>query len=133
MAAILCLLAMQFRSLERLEAAARGPAPVIMERVFNFPSETCAPKPQPIVAGRPEVPRSANLASLARAQYRDGLLLGVCMLGGLCFGVVVTHRSAAREMRLVHLKSAFLSNVSHEMKTPLAVIQMHSETLELSR
>ncbi|MBI9072186.1 MAG: HAMP domain-containing histidine kinase [Melioribacteraceae bacterium] len=38
-----------------------------------------------------------------------------------------------KEMKLAQLKSDFVSNVSHELKTPLALISMFSETLEMDR
>ena len=36
-------------------------------------------------------------------------------------------------MRLAELKSSFVSSVSHDLKTPLALIQLFAETLELGR
>jgi signal transduction histidine kinase len=36
-------------------------------------------------------------------------------------------------MELAELKSTLVSNVSHELKTPLALIRLFSETLELGR
>ncbi|NNF06633.1 MAG: hypothetical protein HKN21_07720, partial [Candidatus Eisenbacteria bacterium] len=42
-------------------------------------------------------------------------------------------RYVLREIELAELKSTFVSNVSHELKTPLALIRLFSETLELGR
>jgi signal transduction histidine kinase len=42
-------------------------------------------------------------------------------------------RFILHEMELSELKSTFVSNVSHELKTPLALIRLFSETLEMGR
>ena len=44
-----------------------------------------------------------------------------------------TSRAAAREVRVAEMKSNFVSSVSHDLKTPLALIQLFAETLELGR
>ena len=41
--------------------------------------------------------------------------------------------AAAREVRVAELKSNFVASVSHDLKTPLALIQLFAETLELGR
>ena len=48
-------------------------------------------------------------------------------------GVVFSLRYVAHEMELAELKSTLVSNVSHELKTPLALIRLFSETLEMGR
>jgi signal transduction histidine kinase len=52
------------------------------------------------------------------------------MLGA---GLLLVYHNVRREMRLSKLKSDFVANVSHELKTPLALIRLFSETLELGR
>jgi two-component system phosphate regulon sensor histidine kinase PhoR len=42
-------------------------------------------------------------------------------------------RTVRREMRIAQMKSDFLSNVTHELKTPLTSIRMFVETLEEGR
>src|SRR5205085_9704860 len=48
-------------------------------------------------------------------------------------GVFFVARAAAREVRVAEMKSTFVSSVSHDLKTPLALIQLFAETLELGR
>ena len=56
-------------------------------------------------------------------------IMAVVLFGGLFF----TWRSVNREIELARLKSDFVSNVSHELKTPLALIRLFAETLEMGR
>ena len=48
-------------------------------------------------------------------------------------GVVLTSRLVRRETEVARLKSDFVANVSHDLKTPLSVIRMFGETLEMGR
>ncbi|HCA81074.1 MAG TPA: hypothetical protein DEP53_15195 [Bacteroidetes bacterium] len=58
------------------------------------------------------------------------LLLLLSIVSVLVIGVVVTLRAAAHEMEVSRTKAEFVSSVSHELKTPLALIRMFGETLE---
>jgi signal transduction histidine kinase len=51
----------------------------------------------------------------------------------MALGVFLAATAAAREVRLAELKSNFVASVSHDLKTPLALIQLFAETLELGR
>ena len=57
-----------------------------------------------------------------------GLLVGVIALG-----LVAAYRLVRRESEMARLKSDFVANVSHDLKTPLALIRMFGETLEMNR
>jgi two-component system phosphate regulon sensor histidine kinase PhoR len=57
-----------------------------------------------------------------------GLSLGIILLG-----TVFVVFAADKERRLNALKSEFIANVSHELKTPLSVIRMFSEVLLTGR
>ena len=56
-------------------------------------------------------------------------LLTLVMLGATTIGV----RYILRQIELVQVKSSFVSNVTHELKTPVAVIKLAVETLEMRR
>jgi signal transduction histidine kinase len=51
----------------------------------------------------------------------------------LLLGIALTIRATDREARLAQAKSNFVSNVSHELKTPLSLLSLFSEILELGR
>ena len=75
----------------------------------------------------------AQLRSLA---YRNVYLFAFvtsAMILAIILGVIITLRGTAHELELSQLKSDFVSNVSHELKTPLALIRMFAETLEMGR
>jgi signal transduction histidine kinase len=61
------------------------------------------------------------------------MMLSVFVLVLLATGITLMLRATSREMRLAEAKSSFVANVSHELKTPLALIRLFAETLELGR
>jgi signal transduction histidine kinase len=77
--------------------------------------------------------RGTTTAALARRQFWQNLtlsLLALTLLGG---GALLMLRVIARERRLLAAKATFVSNVSHELKTPLSLIRLFAETLEMGR
>ena len=69
------------------------------------------------------------IASRARPQR----LMMAVLAGIMALGVFFVARALARELRVAEMKSTFVSSVSHDLKTPLALIQLFAETLELGR
>lgn len=56
-------------------------------------------------------------------------LMGLAILAATVFG----YRYTVRHLELAQLKSGFVSNVTHELKTPVALIRLAVETLEMRR
>jgi signal transduction histidine kinase len=77
--------------------------------------------------------RGSSIEGVARASFEKSLILTAFVLCLLLLGIILTLRAASREMSLAAAKSSFVSNVSHELKTPLALIRLYAETLELDR
>jgi signal transduction histidine kinase len=75
----------------------------------------------------------SSVATLAREQTNRQRLVWLVVALVAVAGVVLTVRATLRELRLVEMKSAFVSSVSHDLKTPLASIKMFADTLESGR
>ncbi|HXG87878.1 MAG TPA: HAMP domain-containing sensor histidine kinase [Vicinamibacterales bacterium] len=69
------------------------------------------------------------VSASTRPQVALTIVLALVMAGGIFF----VAGAAAREVRVAELKSNFVASVSHDLKTPLALIQLFAETLELGR
>lgn len=76
---------------------------------------------------------SGQIAEIARRQINP--LRAALLLAGIvaAVGIALTARNAAREIRLSEMKSEFVASVSHDLKTPLAKIQLYADTLMLGR
>src|SRR5690606_20754337 len=69
----------------------------------------------------------------AEATARNRTVLMVTLFAAALVGALWLWRSASREAELAALKIDLVSRVSHELKTPLALIRMYGETLGMGR
>ncbi len=65
---------------------------------------------------------------VAIEMFFVALLVGLILVATV-FGL----RYTIRQLELAQLKSSFLANVTHELKTPIALIQLAAETLDMHR
>lgn len=77
--------------------------------------------------------KGETISGLVKRRTTMNLIL-ISVLGiVLLAGVFIVFRYVRKEIEISQMKSDFVSNVSHELKTPLSMISMFSETLELDR
>lgn len=69
---------------------------------------------------------------ISKRRWVYGIALAF-LIAGMSFGIVLVLRDVSREQRLARLRTDFVSNVSHELKTPLTSIRMLAETMRLGR
>jgi signal transduction histidine kinase len=78
---------------------------------------------------RPQVARELGITDTAKRDlgvYGTALALVLMILSA---GVILLLRDLSREARTNRLRSDFVSSVSHELKTPITLIRLYSETL----
>lgn len=77
--------------------------------------------------------KETTIGALARSNFHKNLLLTLLVLSILIFGIVRILQATSRELKLAQAKSEFVSNVSHELKTPLTMIRLFAEILSLGK
>jgi two-component system phosphate regulon sensor histidine kinase PhoR len=79
-------------------------------------------------------PRDPGIVSryVSRQRWIYGTTLAL-LVAGMVLGVALVARDLSRERRLSQLRTDFVANVTHELKTPLTSIRMFAETLQQGR
>jgi signal transduction histidine kinase len=79
------------------------------------------------------LPRSAMAGEITSIRSTIYFWVVAISIVGIIGGVIFTVRTVNREIKLAQLQTDFVSNVTHELKTPLTSIQMFVETLQEDR
>jgi signal transduction histidine kinase len=90
----------------------------------------------PEFAGAAVLPTSATAHQLRATTRRNlGIVLGTMAGMAAAWGLVIWMftRVMARQRELVRLQGRFVADVSHELKTPLALVRLLAETLASRR
>jgi signal transduction histidine kinase len=75
-------------------------------------------------------PEGKSLEQLTGKEKRLYQILFAGIITVMVIGIILIVRAVIHESEISRLKSEFVSNVSHELKTPLALIRMFGETLD---
>ncbi len=77
--------------------------------------------------------KSKTVEELVNERSATNLILIIVLAVMLIIAALIIFFNIKKEIQLSQLKADFVSNVSHEIKTPLALISMFAETLEKGR
>ena len=71
-----------------------------------------------------------NISRVLLAQITPQILFSVFLTGMTCLAFFVMYRSMRSQRQLVHLKNDFISNMTHELKTPVATVSVALEAVK---
>lgn len=75
-------------------------------------------------------PDGKTIEQLTGKEKRLYLMLFIGIIAVMLIGIILIIRAVIHESEISRMKSEFVSNVSHELKTPLSLIRMFGETLD---
>jgi signal transduction histidine kinase len=85
------------------------------------------PLPWRLLVSQPEIKAIEKTAR--REIFFYGVLL-IVIVALMLLGAVLIARDISRESETIRLKTEFVNNISHELKTPLTLIRLYGETLQ---
>jgi two-component system, OmpR family, phosphate regulon sensor histidine kinase PhoR len=74
-----------------------------------------------------------TLERLSQDQTRTNLIFLAVVNIVIIIGLVYVVRNVSKEMELAKIKTNLVANVSHEIRTPIALIRLYAETLQMGR
>jgi two-component system phosphate regulon sensor histidine kinase PhoR len=93
-------------------------------RLLSFRS---MPLPWKLAVSQPGISTVESSARWEMVLYGSLLIVIVALM---VFGTFLIMRDMARESEATRLKTEFVHNISHELKTPLTLIRLYGETLQ---
>ena len=107
-------------------ARVRDPGPISSSRVADLTG--------PFERYSVRVTSTENSPAALAQRFLVALMLFIGLMTAVLLGATwVGVRYIVRQIELVQTKSSFVSNITHELKTPIAVIRLAVETIEMRR